>query len=459
MMKRVLYALASILATSMPLSAIGVDGGSGSVQTLGTINCSPDKVNIDAGTLYVDCSNNRVGQGTTAPATGLDVEGNLQVGSGATKSTFSTTGDLSLASNGDLTLSGASGHAAFRASTTVSGLFLPGGTDAGVRLADLDTSTASLQTQVTANRLTLDSVATSTAAISLSTAALRSHVASLDLTTATIAGSTASLRGYITSLDLTTAAIAGSTASLRGTLDSVQVATAAISISTRGLAEYRVNRGGDTMYGTLTSTAAVSLDASGQGRITGAWTHEASSTWAGAGLKVSSAGVLIDGNSATPFTVGVTSFTISSSGIVNADFQPRAKVTGAVANLTYNAFSKMFFPTTEINVGNMFDATSSSGVLTVPAGAGGLWMVSCGLRVTCTAAGLEGISIGKNGASREQESIVQCAASSTIETTVTSIFALVAGDAMECDLYQNADAGGSAVLSSKASFLSAVKLW
>ena len=44
-----------------------------------TMTCSASFINMDAGTLYLDCSNNRVGVGTTAPGYSLDVADDLRV--------------------------------------------------------------------------------------------------------------------------------------------------------------------------------------------------------------------------------------------------------------------------------------------------------------------------------------------------------------------------------------------
>jgi len=58
--------------------------------------------NGNANMLKIDGTNDKVGIGTASPATVLDVEGAAQFGSGATKSTFTATGNLQIA--GTLTL-------------------------------------------------------------------------------------------------------------------------------------------------------------------------------------------------------------------------------------------------------------------------------------------------------------------------------------------------------------------
>jgi hypothetical protein len=65
----------------------------------------------------------KLGLGTATPATGLDVEGDSQFGSGATKSTFTIAGGLFIASGSSITLSGANGFIASQSSVTASAFF------------------------------------------------------------------------------------------------------------------------------------------------------------------------------------------------------------------------------------------------------------------------------------------------------------------------------------------------
>lgn len=64
----------------------------------------------DANLVFSDAGNDRVGIKTNGPTTTFDVNGNAQFGSGATKSTFSTTGALNLASDAAVTLLGSNGR-------------------------------------------------------------------------------------------------------------------------------------------------------------------------------------------------------------------------------------------------------------------------------------------------------------------------------------------------------------
>lgn len=70
--------------------------------------------------VYAQASNSRVGISTGSPQTTLDVEGSASFGSVPTKSTFSTAGSLTLASNADLTLTGPTAYATFPATVTAS---------------------------------------------------------------------------------------------------------------------------------------------------------------------------------------------------------------------------------------------------------------------------------------------------------------------------------------------------
>src|SRR6185369_4914771 len=65
--------------------------------------------------------------GTASPQTVLDVNGGAQIGSGVTKSTFSTAGALTLAANAALNLSGATGNIISKSSITTSGAFFGDG--------------------------------------------------------------------------------------------------------------------------------------------------------------------------------------------------------------------------------------------------------------------------------------------------------------------------------------------
>lgn len=51
-----------------------------------TVSCVGNSVNIDGGTLYVDCANNRVGIGTVSPTSPLTVSGSQTVGNSAVNS-------------------------------------------------------------------------------------------------------------------------------------------------------------------------------------------------------------------------------------------------------------------------------------------------------------------------------------------------------------------------------------
>ena len=68
---------AVVVLATLPVSAhagLG-DGAPSSTVLESVINCSGSLLNIDSGSLGVDCSNNRVGIGITSPATVLDVNG------------------------------------------------------------------------------------------------------------------------------------------------------------------------------------------------------------------------------------------------------------------------------------------------------------------------------------------------------------------------------------------------
>jgi len=90
-MKRFSIVFASALLLSIPAYPQPVDDQSngGGISSLSAINCIGGAVNIDAGTGYVDCTNDRVGVGTTAPSYKFEVNsgtmaalGALRVGNG-----------------------------------------------------------------------------------------------------------------------------------------------------------------------------------------------------------------------------------------------------------------------------------------------------------------------------------------------------------------------------------------
>ena len=83
-MRKLLLAALFLFATRA--HAIDITGTSGSASTLAAaVACTGSSLNIDGGTLYVDCSNNRVGMGYTTPRTTLDMGtgGILMVSSGS----------------------------------------------------------------------------------------------------------------------------------------------------------------------------------------------------------------------------------------------------------------------------------------------------------------------------------------------------------------------------------------
>lgn len=102
-------------------------------------------------------ANGNVGIGTTSPATALDVNGNAQFGSGATKSTFTATGSLYIQSASSITLTGSAPTArldtgtyqivttAFTAATTGSSTCPTGKTLIGGGLAITGTATTITQ--------------------------------------------------------------------------------------------------------------------------------------------------------------------------------------------------------------------------------------------------------------------------------------------------------------------------
>lgn len=93
MTKKLLLVVAALVAAAIPASA-----NRAVMEMLAASNNA----------IYVDTVNARVGISTITPATTLDVAGNAQFGRGATKSTFSVTGSLSLPAGASFTVAGSS---------------------------------------------------------------------------------------------------------------------------------------------------------------------------------------------------------------------------------------------------------------------------------------------------------------------------------------------------------------
>ena len=91
-----------------------------------------EQIPATGNTIMVSTSNTRVGIATGTPQATLDVLGNAQFGSGATRSTFSTTGDLSLATNADIVLGGSSGYITTVSSVNASAFFGSGAALTGI---------------------------------------------------------------------------------------------------------------------------------------------------------------------------------------------------------------------------------------------------------------------------------------------------------------------------------------
>lgn len=82
--------------------------------------------------VFVDTTNSRVGISTGIPQTTLDVNGNAQFGTGAAKSTFTTTGALNMAAGTAINLSGPNGNMVSLASVTASAFFGDGSRLTGI---------------------------------------------------------------------------------------------------------------------------------------------------------------------------------------------------------------------------------------------------------------------------------------------------------------------------------------
>lgn len=102
---------ASAITVPTMLSSETIKGGGGLGVTYG-INAATGVItgnSFSVGTSTLVISGGLIGILTSSPATSLDVNGNVQFGSGATKSTFSATGGLTLASVSSITFTGGSG--------------------------------------------------------------------------------------------------------------------------------------------------------------------------------------------------------------------------------------------------------------------------------------------------------------------------------------------------------------
>jgi hypothetical protein len=115
------------IGTVTPTHRLDVTGGGAVIRSSLTVtgaglSGTQTAFEVIGGTMTVRYDG-KVGIGTTSPATKLDVNGNAQFGSGGTKSTFSVTGALSLASGAALSLSGSAGTITSASSVTASGFF------------------------------------------------------------------------------------------------------------------------------------------------------------------------------------------------------------------------------------------------------------------------------------------------------------------------------------------------
>lgn len=88
-------------------TARGTLTNSGTTMRMGSLSAGSNTqiLAANAAAITVLAANQNVGVQTAVPATALDVNGNAQFGSGATKSTFTTTGSLTLASAATMTAS------------------------------------------------------------------------------------------------------------------------------------------------------------------------------------------------------------------------------------------------------------------------------------------------------------------------------------------------------------------
>ncbi len=90
------------------LATLHVSSATSGVPTTPIVMVTSGTANISAKTLFWIEADGKIGISTAAPQTQLDVQGNASFGSGATKSTFTTTGALNLASAAGITVGGGS---------------------------------------------------------------------------------------------------------------------------------------------------------------------------------------------------------------------------------------------------------------------------------------------------------------------------------------------------------------
>ena len=138
----------------------------------------------------------KVGVGSAAPQTLLEVNGDAQFGSNETKSTFTTTGSLGLAKNASLTLAGPTGNFVSGASVTASSFFGNGANLSGV--------TAS---QVAAANVTAGVMNASVIASSVAASAAGTDQLAVGAVTAAKLGAGAVETGKLASDSITTANI------------------------------------------------------------------------------------------------------------------------------------------------------------------------------------------------------------------------------------------------------------
>jgi len=149
--------IVSITTEPFPSGFLFVSSGSVLVQSTGSIAGQPIIEIRDqaGGTIFKAQQDRKIGISTNAPATTLDVAGNAQFGSGAVKSTITATGDISLGSNADLTLTGPTAYLTSGSSVNASAFFgngagLTGLASSGKLLQFVSSMTTGMHTNLTA---------------------------------------------------------------------------------------------------------------------------------------------------------------------------------------------------------------------------------------------------------------------------------------------------------------------
>lgn len=121
--------------------------------------------------------------------------------------------------------------------------------------------------------------------------------------------------------------------------------------------------------------------------------------------------------------------------------KPRALVYNSSSEtIPYDTLTAVTFDGEFYDVGGCHSTSSNTSRLTVPAGEGGVYSIGACIRFASNAVGTRAVRIKLNGTTYIASHLIDVSTAVAHELTVSKDYALVAGDYIECFVYQTSGA-------------------